>query len=55
MSDGKVTIVGAGIAGMRAALEIDSRLNVVMATKDRVQLSNSAWAQGHRRRLRSGR
>lgn len=41
-----VLIVGAGIAGMRAALEIDSRLNVVMATKDRVQLSNSAWAQG---------
>ena len=41
-----VLIVGAGVAGMRAALEIDPRLNIVMATKDRVQLSNSAWAQG---------
>jgi L-aspartate oxidase len=41
-----VLIVGAGIAGSRAALEIDPRLRVVVVTKDRVELSNSAWAQG---------
>ena len=41
-----VLIIGAGIAGSRAALEIDPRLRVVVVTKDRVDLSNSAWAQG---------
>lgn len=41
-----VLIIGAGIAGARAALEIDPRLRVVVVTKDRVDLSNSAWAQG---------
>lgn len=41
-----VLIIGAGIAGIRAALSIDPQLNVVMATKDRVDVSNSAWAQG---------
>ncbi len=41
-----VLIVGAGIAGVRAALEIDPRLRVVMVTKDVINLSNSAWAQG---------
>jgi L-aspartate oxidase len=41
-----VLIVGAGIAGIRAALAVDPRLNVVVATKDRIDLSNSAWAQG---------
>lgn len=39
-------IIGAGIAGIRAALAIDPRLSVVLATKDRIDLSNSAWAQG---------
>ena len=41
-----VLIVGAGISGARAALEIDPSLRVVVVTKDQVQLSNSAWAQG---------
>lgn len=41
-----VLILGAGIAGIRSALEIDPRLRVVVVTKDRVELSNSAWAQG---------
>ena len=41
-----VLIIGSGIAGVRAALEIDPRLRVVVVTKDRLELSNSAWAQG---------
>lgn len=41
-----VLIIGAGIAGIRAALAVDKKLHVVVATKDRVDLSNSAWAQG---------
>ncbi len=41
-----VLIIGSGIAGIRAALAIDPRLHAVVVTKDRVDLSNSAWAQG---------
>ena len=41
-----VLIVGAGITGIRAALAVDPRLNVVLATKDRLKESNSAYAQG---------
>ena len=41
-----VLIIGSGIAGVRAALEIDPKLRVVVVTKDRLELSNSAWAQG---------
>ena len=41
-----VLIIGAGIAGIRAALEIDPNLRVVVVTKDQLELSNSAWAQG---------
>lgn len=41
-----VLIIGSGIAGVRAALEIDPQLRVVIVTKDRLELSNSAWAQG---------
>ncbi|WP_437227679.1 L-aspartate oxidase [Planctomicrobium sp. SH661] len=41
-----VLVIGAGIAGIRAALEIDPRLRVVIVTKDAINLSNSAWAQG---------
>lgn len=41
-----VLIIGAGITGIRAALAIDPRLNVVLATKDRLRESNSAYAQG---------
>ncbi len=41
-----VLIIGAGIAGIRAALSIDPKLNVVVATKGRIDHSNSAYAQG---------
>ncbi|MFO1094822.1 MAG: L-aspartate oxidase [Planctomycetaceae bacterium] len=41
-----VLIIGAGIAGARAALAIDPASRVVVVTKDKVQVSNSAWAQG---------
>ena len=41
-----VLIIGAGITGIRAALAVDPRLNVVLATKDRLKESNSAYAQG---------
>jgi L-aspartate oxidase len=41
-----VFIIGAGIAGLRAALEIPAGLDVLIVTKDKVQQSNSAYAQG---------
>jgi L-aspartate oxidase len=39
-------IIGGGIAGLRAALEAPPDLQVLVVTKDQVQLSNSSWAQG---------
>jgi len=41
-----VLIIGAGIAGLRAALAIDRKLQVVVATKAQIEQSNSAYAQG---------
>jgi L-aspartate oxidase len=41
-----VLIIGAGITGIRAALAIDPKLEVVLATKDVISQSNSAYAQG---------
>src|SRR5439155_11779257 len=41
-----VLVIGAGIAGLRAALEIPPRLNVLVVTKDALQQSNSSFAQG---------
>ncbi|MFY9254616.1 MAG: L-aspartate oxidase [Fuerstiella sp.] len=41
-----VLIIGAGIAGTRAALEIDPSLRTIVVTKDQISQSNSAWAQG---------
>lgn len=41
-----ILIIGAGIAGLRAALEIPSTLRVLVVTKDGIQLSNSNYAQG---------
>lgn len=41
-----VLIIGTGIAGVRAALEVDPRQRVVMVTKDVAAMSNSSWAQG---------
>ncbi len=41
-----VLVIGAGIAGMRAALEIPPEITVLVVTKDRVTESNSSYAQG---------
>ena len=41
-----VLVIGSGLAGMRAALAIDSGLSVMMITKDGVVQSNSNVAQG---------
>ncbi len=41
-----VLIVGGGIAGIRAALAVDPSLRTVVITKDSLQQSNSAYAQG---------
>src|SRR5438552_4384117 len=41
-----VLVIGAGIAGLRAALEVPADLNVLVVTKDRVTESNSSYAQG---------
>ena len=41
-----VLIIGGGIAGTRAALAIDSGLQAIVVTKDRLQQSNSSYAQG---------
>src|SRR5262245_55939615 len=41
-----VLVIGAGIAGLRAALEVPRELRVLVVTKDRAPISNSAWAQG---------
>jgi L-aspartate oxidase len=41
-----VLIIGGGIAGLRAAMQIDPRLSLLVITKDRMEQSNSAFAQG---------
>src|SRR5438445_3230916 len=41
-----ILIVGAGIAGLRAALAIANSLDVLVVTKDKIQQSNSNFAQG---------
>lgn len=41
-----VLIIGGGIAGTRAALEIDPSHNVIIVTKDKLTQSNSTYAQG---------
>ncbi|MCO6046147.1 L-aspartate oxidase [Aeoliella sp. ICT_H6.2] len=41
-----VMIIGGGIAGLRAAMEIDPRLSLLVVTKDQMQESNSSYAQG---------
>jgi L-aspartate oxidase len=41
-----ILIIGAGIAGLRAALEVPPQLDVLVVTKDSVQQSNSSYAQG---------
>jgi L-aspartate oxidase len=39
-------VIGGGIAGMRAALAAPRDMKVLVVTKDKVQVSNSSWAQG---------
>ncbi len=41
-----VLVIGGGIAGLRAALEVPPSLQVTVVTKDAVQQSNSSYAQG---------
>lgn len=41
-----VLVIGAGIAGIRAALEVPADLNVLVLNKDRLDESNSTYAQG---------
>src|SRR5262249_62025693 len=41
-----ILVIGAGIAGLRAALEVPPELQVLVVTKDSVQQSNSSFAQG---------
>ena len=41
-----ILIIGGGLAGMRAAIAVDPSLSVLVATKDEIRESNSAYAQG---------
>ncbi|MGE3804995.1 MAG: L-aspartate oxidase [Gemmataceae bacterium] len=41
-----VLVIGAGIAGIRAALEVPPDLRVLVVTKDAIDESNSSYAQG---------
>ncbi len=41
-----ILVVGGGLAGLRAALEVDPNLSVLVVTKGKLQTSNSQWAQG---------
>src|SRR5246127_2379839 len=41
-----ILVIGAGIAGLRAALEAPRTLDVLVVTKDSIQQSNSTYAQG---------
>ena len=41
-----IVIIGGGLAGLRAAIEIEPDLSAVVVTKDVVQQSNSSYAQG---------
>jgi L-aspartate oxidase len=41
-----VVIIGGGLAGLRAAAEVDPRLTVVIITKEHLQQSSSNYAQG---------
>lgn len=41
-----ILVIGAGIAGLRAALAVPPNLEVLVVTKDAVQQSNSTYAQG---------
>src|SRR6185436_10814615 len=39
-------VIGAGIAGLRAAMEAPRDLDVLVVSKEGLEHSNSSWAQG---------
>ena len=41
-----VLIIGGGLAGLRASLEIDPTMSVLVITKDEIRESSSVYAQG---------
>ena len=41
-----VLVIGGGLAGLRAAMEVDHSLSVLVITKDGLEQSNSHFAQG---------
>src|SRR4029077_16810768 len=41
-----ILVIGAGIAGLRAALAVPRASDVLVVTKDKIQQSNSNYAQG---------
>lgn len=41
-----VLVLGGGIAGLRAALAVPTSQRVLVISKEKVEISNSAWAQG---------
>ncbi|MEX1222912.1 MAG: L-aspartate oxidase [Pirellulales bacterium] len=41
-----VLIIGGGLAGLRAAMEVDAALSVLVVTKEKIRQSSSSWAQG---------
>ena len=41
-----VLVLGGGVAGLRAALSVDPRLQVTVITKTDLRVSSSQWAQG---------
>jgi L-aspartate oxidase len=41
-----VLVIGGGIAGIRSAMEVDPRLSLLVITKDTMEQSSSAYAQG---------
>jgi len=41
-----VLIIGGGLAGLRAAMEVDASLSVLVVTKEKIKQSSSSWAQG---------
>src|SRR6185369_8908106 len=39
-------VIGAGVAGLRAAISASEHGDVIVACKDEIKLSNTYWAQG---------
>lgn len=41
-----VLVIGSGVAGLRAAIEVAREREVIVLAKESLELSNTAWAQG---------